>query len=249
VTVSDFVTDRVRERFPELADRCRTLHNGVDIERFSPAGNESPARRVLFVGRISPEKGVHVLLEALPDLVRMRPDLEVTLAGPRRVAPREFVDPSDEDLLLRELQPHYEKPADYFASLDRLPHAVAGRISFLGAVPHAQLAECYRRADVFVFPSVWHEPFGMPVIEAMACGLPVVATRGGAFPEIVDDGRTGLLVPRGNAAALASAIGKLLSDPAVAAKMGRCGRSRVCERFAWDRIAEQLVGLYRELLA
>lgn len=89
----------------------------------------------------------------------------------------------------------------------------------------------------------------MPVIEAMASELPVVATRGGVLREIVEDGRSGLPVPRGDPAAVASAVGDLLADPSAAARMGRCGRRRVGEHFTWDRITDQVLGLYRELQA
>jgi glycosyltransferase involved in cell wall biosynthesis len=86
----------------------------------------------------------------------------------------------------------------------------------------------------------------MPLLEAMASGLPVVATRGGAFPEIVEDGRSGLLVPRGDVEALADALSELLADPGRRAALGREARARVLQSFSWDRVVERLREVYAE---
>jgi glycosyltransferase involved in cell wall biosynthesis len=95
---------------------------------------------------------------------------------------------------------------------------------------------------------LWHEPFGIPIIEAMAAGIPVVATRGGAFPETVDDGETGFLVERGDAAALAVALRRLLEHPELRQRMGARARRRVRSHFTWDRQVDRLSTLYEELL-
>jgi glycosyltransferase involved in cell wall biosynthesis len=122
---------------------------------------------------------------------------------------------------------------------------MADKVSFVGSIPYFELLDRYRAADVFVFPSVWNEPFGLPVAEAMACGVPVVATRSGGIVEIVEDGETGLLVERGNAAELAGAIGSLLADDARRVAMGRAAAQRANEVFAWERVAVALGGVYR----
>ena len=113
---------------------------------------------------------------------------------------------------------------------------------------HAGLIGLYQGADLLAFPSVWHEPFGIPIVEAMACGLPVVATRGGGVPEIIEDGETGILVERGDAAALAQGIIRLLGDDALRARMGRAGRRRAVERFSWETVAENLLACYERVL-
>ena len=115
---------------------------------------------------------------------------------------------------------------------------------WVGGLPYDDLVACYRNADLFVFPSVWEEPFGMPNIEAMACGVPVIATRSGGIPEFVRHGETGLLVERGDADDLAKAIITVLSDATLRCSMAEAGRRLAAERFTWRRIADDLVKLY-----
>ena len=250
---SRFVAANIARRFPELAGRCHALHNGADLERFRPPDG-GPVRdpavcRLLFVGRLSPEKGLHVLLDAFREVAASHPNARLDLVGPSDIAPRQFVDPFNEDPLFGPLGDFYRHPASYLAALkERVPSSLRDRVRFLGPVPNAQLPVLYRSADVFVFPSLWHEPFGMPLVEAMAMGLPVVATNGGAFPEIVDDGRTGLLTERGDARSLARALQRLVADPALRATMGRAGRQRAEQQFSWDHSAARLLQFYQRLL-
>jgi glycosyltransferase involved in cell wall biosynthesis len=117
----------------------------------------------------------------------------------------------------------------------------------LDAVDHAALPQLYRAAAVAVVPSVWQEPFGMPIVEAMACGTPVVASRVGGIPEILGDQRGGLLVPPDDPAALAAALAGLLEDPRRRAAMGAAARDLAVTRFGWQRIAADLLAYYREL--
>jgi glycosyltransferase involved in cell wall biosynthesis len=154
------------------------------------------------------------------------------------------VDPFSKDPLFKDLQSFYERPESYQESLLRQVNALAGRAILHGKVFNKDIGPHYARAGIFVFPSLWHEPFGIPVIEAMAAGLPVVATRGGALPEIVVDGETGFLVDRGDAAALNSAIATLLRNPDLRARMGAAGRERVRKLFTWDRCVTRLQELY-----
>ena len=250
---SRFVTRNIARRFPGLAGRCDVLHNGADLERFSPRvggpERDPAACRLLFVGRLSPEKGVHVLFDAFREVAAAYPGARLDLVGPSDVAPKQFVDPFDEDPLFAELGKYYRSPSSYLAALKQsLPGPLRARVRFLGPVPNAQLPSLYRSADVFVFPSLWQEPFGMPLVEAMASGLPVVATRSGAFPEIVEHGTTGLLAQRGDARSLARALDKVLSDPALRRQMGAAGRTRAQQQFSWDQSAARLLAAYRRLL-
>jgi glycosyltransferase involved in cell wall biosynthesis len=240
---SEFVINAIRNRFPQVADRCHALHNGVD-ERFLQIESD-PARSdaVLFVGRLCPEKGVHVLLEAMSRLPAGQ-SYTVNVVGPLDVAPKEFVDPFSKDPLFKDLQSFYERPQSYQESLLRQVNALAGRAILHGKVFNKDIGAHYARAGIFVFPSLWHEPFGIPVIEAMAAGLPVVATRGGALPEVVVDGETGFLVDRGDAAGLNTAIATLLRNPDLRARMGAAGRERVRKLFTWDRCVTRLQELY-----
>ena len=140
-----------------------------------------------------------------------------------------------------------EQPASGYleASLARLPADARARIRLHGKRPHDELPAFYRRADVLVVPSL-SEAFGKPAVEAMASGLPVVATRVGGIPEVVADGETGLLVPPNDPVALAEAMGRLAADPALRARLGAAGRARAEERFSYDRIAREVETLDEE---
>ena len=217
---SRFVADEIRRLYPAAAARCHELYNGVD-ERFlevtpAPAASQT----VLFVGRLCPEKGVHVLLSAMSEVLRAHPRASLGLVGPLDVAPKDFVDPHRRDPLFDGAAAVLRPPERLLRS--RLPpvSALAGHALLHGRVANEEICSHYARAGIFVFPSIWHEPFGIPVIEAMAAGLPVVATRAGALPEVVVDGETGILVERGDSDGLAAAISKLLSDPHLRAANG-----------------------------
>ncbi len=135
------------------------------------------------------------------------------------------------------------------AELEGLAHelGVAGQVDFIGAVPHAQVAEELRRIDVFVAASR-QESFGVAVLEASAAGLPVVATRLGGLPEVVEDGVTGVLVPPDDVPALAAAIGGLLADAARRQQFGAAGRDWVAARYAWPGCVATMLALYRTLV-
>jgi glycosyltransferase involved in cell wall biosynthesis len=119
-------------------------------------------------------------------------------------------------------------------------------VTFLGWVPNIELPPYYRAAALSVIPSL-EEGFGIPAAEAMGCEVPVVASDAGGLPEVVEDGVTGLVVPRGDVPALTSAIGSLLEDPERRRRMGVAGRRRAVERFDWDRSAEQFEQVYHEI--
>jgi glycosyltransferase involved in cell wall biosynthesis len=246
VGVSDFVTDRIREAFPRVADRCVTVYNGADVARFRPE-DRPPARgtvRLLTVGRISPEKGTHVLLEAFARVAPRRPEVELYVVGKEGLPPREMLLDIDRTPRVRTLEPLY-RDGYLQRLLAALPAEARDRVHFLPWAEHDQLPDRYAEADLFVFPSIWDEPFGIPVAEAMAAGLPVVATRAGGIPEIVDDGTTGLLVEPSDPEQLAAAIESLVDDAGLRAELGAAGRRRAVECFTWDRAGEA----YRSIFA
>lgn len=263
---SDFITQEVAARFPELRTRCYTVYNGVDPDYFSmrerpDAGPDSSSGRVLFVARVSPEKGVHVLLDAFERVLQRRPKARLDIvgaAGPMIALPFSYHVAISKDPLVRALARFYGTTlADkmrrqllpvspsYFDDMKaRIQRGLADHVFLRGQLAHGDLLDLYGQADVFAFPSVWGEPFGMPIVEAMACGVPVIATRGGGIPEIVEDGVTGLLVERGNDRALAEAILRLLDDADLRRSMGTRGRQRVVEHFTWERAGESLARIY-----
>jgi len=205
-------------------ERMRIVLNGADLRRFSPAANGSApdsvsyGPRMIFACRqLFPRKGIRFLIEAAAQLRPAFPDLELVVAGDG-----------------------FERP-----ELERLARerGIAERTTFLGWVANADLPKYYRAAAVSVIPSL-EEGFGIPAAEAMGCEVPVVASDAGGLPEVVEDGVTGRVVPRGDAAALAGAIGDLLRDPALRHRMGQAGRERALRLFDWDRSAEEFEAVY-----
>ncbi len=241
---SEAVTEAIRTRFPEFATRSHALPNGID-ERFLAAGSEPAASNtVMFVGRLAPEKGVHLLVEAFAQVSAAHPDARLELIGPQDLSPKQFVDPFGRDPLIGEVSAFYQRPGSFQARLEAIARPMGSRVSFRGPIPNDAMEAELARAGIFVFASLWEEPFGIPVIEAMAAGLPVVVARSGALPEIVEDGVTGIVVPRGDVPALANAIAGLLADPAKRATMGQAARERARNRYGWDQCVRRLLTLY-----
>jgi glycosyltransferase involved in cell wall biosynthesis len=222
------ITDDCRQhalRAGAPPERIRLVFNGTDLRRFSPgedgAGAQPYGRHMIFACRqLFPRKGIRFLLEAAAQLKPQFPDLQVVLAGDG-----------------------FERPA-----LAQLAEAlgIGTNVTFLGWVANSDLPPYYRAAAVSVLPSL-EEGFGIPAAEAMGCEVPVVASDAGGLPEVVEDGVTGLVVPRGDSTALARAIGSLLADPERRRRMGQAGRERALRLFDWDRSAEQFEELYREV--
>jgi glycosyltransferase involved in cell wall biosynthesis len=208
------------------AEHIRLVFNGTDLRRFSPEdhGSHGDSRfgsNMIFACRqLFPRKGIRFLLEAAAALKPQFPDLKIVLAGDG-----------------------FERP-----ELVRLASelGIASDVTFLGWVPNADLPQYYRAAAVSVIPSL-EEGFGIPAAEAMGCEVAVVASDAGGLPEVVENGVTGLVVPRGDANALAQAIGSLLADPQRRRSMGQAGRARALRLFDWDRSAEQFEEIYREV--
>ena len=253
VTVSDYLTERFVAAHPQLAGRVFTIYNGVDPAAFVAAEPSLP-QRVLFVGRISPEKGVHVLVDAMNRVVEARPDAKLDLAGQPGLLPYTHVRLFHDDPHWASLDSFYGsnlidgigkqllRPGkDYVAALkSALTPKAAAATRFLGRVAHATLPRLYGESSLCVVPSLCDEPFGVPTAEAAAAGVPVVAARAGGVPEIVADGETGLLVGRGDVDAFADAILTLLGDRTRSRRMGEAGRERVSRLFSWSRAAERL---------
>jgi glycosyltransferase involved in cell wall biosynthesis len=247
--VSNFISDRVRRQFPEFADRCRTLYNGVDLARFterSEAPLDAPPHKIVYVGRISPDKGIHVLIDAFSRIAAEFPDVQLDLVGPDEINSPSMVVPLSNDPELHKLLPLFSTPI-YRAHLAKLiTPELRPRINFIGPLPHGPgLVAAYAAGDICVIPSAWDEPGSIPVAEAMATGAAVIATRSGGLPEVVEEGKTGLLVERANPVELASALRRLLLDSALRRRLGHAARQSVVERFTWDRSAQTALDYFR----
>ncbi|HLI23565.1 MAG TPA: glycosyltransferase [Acidimicrobiales bacterium] len=202
---------------------------GVDLELFAPDGpaEERASRpRLVAVSRLVPRKGLADAITAVSHV----PHAELVVAGG---PPAAALDGEPEALGLRELA----------RSL-----GVADRVRLRGRVPHHRLPALLRSADLVVC-SPWYEPFGMVALEAMACGVPVVATGVGGLADSVVDGETGLLVPPRQPAALATAIGDLLASPGRRAAMGASGAERARRLYSWEVIAAHTEAVYMEVAA
>lgn len=270
---SEYLAEQMRRALPEDAARIRTVYNAVDVERFRPAEEErgpASAPTVLFVGRISPEKGIHVLLDAFEKALERTPELRLDIIGHDGKAPIHLFEHLADTAIVASLRIYHDstpwarlrtwlrsryprrlawfRDTDYGAALRRRTAGrLASRVRFLGLVANDDLPQHYRRARILVLPSLT-ETFGIPLVEAMACGTPTVASRTGGIPEIVDDGVTGLLVPVFDADGLERAIGRLLADPEQQRRMGRVGREKVLARFSWESVVASLLGHYQRLL-
>jgi glycosyltransferase involved in cell wall biosynthesis len=206
-------------------------------------------RRLLFVGRVSPEKGIHVLVDAFVRVAERHANVDLDLVGDVSSLPRELIVDLSRDPVINALARFYDD-RPYRAHLeDRIPPALRDRVHFTGIVPQVDLAELYQRAEVFILPSSCHEAFGMPLAEAMACGRPVVGARAGGIPELFEDGISGFLVEREDPEALADAILRLLDDSELRQTMGARGRERSREYFSWEVIARETAALYEQAIA
>ena len=252
LSCSEYITQKTRRSFPQFAHCCHTVYNGINATDFYAkykneiGKTDKSHKKILFVGRISPEKGVHILLDAFEKVLESYPNLHLQLVGPPIPAPAEYIVSLSDDPKVLGLTTFYAE--GYLSHLKKkVSRNLVNHVTFYKHIPYSDLINFYYNADVFVFPSVWDEPFGMPIIEAIACGLPVVATRGGGIPEIVEDGKTGVLVERGDVGSLAKALVVLIRDQSLRESIGNAGRQRVLERFTWDRISEDLLSAYSKL--
>jgi glycosyltransferase involved in cell wall biosynthesis len=244
---SEYITNKIAVRFPEHGHKCVTLHNAaVPATDGSDRAGVRPCHQVLFVGRVSPEKGVHVIVDAFHEVLRQFPEARLHIVGGIGSAPPEFLVGLSDEPQVTDLRRFYETGSNggkdpYLVHLERAAGPELGkRIILEGRVDHDQTSAAYARASVLVNPSL-SESFGMSLVEAMMHGVPVVASRIGGMPYIVKDGETGLLVDADNPKTLATAICHLLGDESRARRMGEAGRKRALEHFTWDRTADTLL--------
>jgi glycosyltransferase involved in cell wall biosynthesis len=205
-------------------DRMRLVPVGVDPDLFRPIeGVERvPGRLITTASADVALKGLAYLIEALAKLRADGHELTLTIIG----------------------RPKPGKSMDLIEQYGLMPH-----IDFVSGVPDERIVELYSEAELAVVPSLY-EGFSLPAIEAMCSGTPLVATDGGALPEVTGtDGETVFRCRKGDAGSLASTIRQALADPDARARIGAAGRQRVIERWTWRRCAEMTVEQYREVLA
>lgn len=221
VTVSDCSRQDIARDFGLQPAGISLVHNGIDTQVFRPLPDieRNPQRLMATCSADAPLKGLRYLLRAYAQLLRDWPDLELLLVS---------------------------KPNPGGAT-EQLVHklGIADRVRFVNGISTEQMVRYYAEAAIAVVPSVY-EGFGLPAGEAMACGVPVVSTDGGALPEVVGD--AGVIVPAKDVDALADAIDDLLRDPDRRAELGARGKRRIDETFCWNVCAREMTEYYRQVL-
>ena len=227
IAVSAKMREDILVHFHADPAKVVVIHNGIDPDRFRRTEARDHLDRlgvrepyVLFVGRITDQKGIFHLLEAAPKLP----------AGVQVVLCASAPDTPEIEQRLRKAVTEHPNVKWIF-----------------DMVSHEVVTQLYSHAAVFACPSVY-EPFGIINLEAMACEAPVVASAVGGILEVVEDGKTGFLVPPARPDDLAAAIRRILDDPALARSMGRAGRTRVEERFSWTSVAARTQEVYAEAI-
>jgi phosphatidylinositol alpha-mannosyltransferase len=220
VAVSGAAASFLRRALPEA--QLEIVPNGVDVRAFGePAAvADVPAgRRIVWAHRLDPQKGFPLAIAAFNRLLEWVPDAVLVVIGEGR----------DRE------------------ALGLLAPPVLERIHLLGALPNRELPPYHAAGDVFVAAATGQESFGIALVEAMAAGLPVVATDIPGYREVVADGVEGLLVPPRDPEALAAGLARVLTDPDLAARLGRAGRERA-RSFDWSIVVERLGELYRRAI-
>ena len=218
IAVSERAAAFERER---IGGDFRVIANGIDVDRWVGAQptDLGEGSKLLFVGRLDARKGFPVAIAAFERLAAERDGLRLIVVGdgPER------------------------------AAVDALPTMLRARVTMLGTVPNVELPPIHAACDLYLGPSTGGESFGIVLVEAMAAGLPVVASDTPGYDEVVTDGVDGLLVPPSDPVALAGAAGRLLDDPELASRLAAAGRARTLA-FAWPTVIGQIEDAYRDAL-
>jgi glycosyltransferase involved in cell wall biosynthesis len=227
IAASQSIAELTASRLAIPLERIEVVGGAVDADVFSPAPSlrrGDDELRLLFVGNVAANKGVSTVLEAFICLHRRYPGLSLTIAGTAE-------EDAAEELRARAIEA-----------------GVIDRLTLLGFVEHAELPELYRSADVLAAPSHYEGGLGMVYLEAMACGLPVVAHAAGGAVEAIAPGETGILLERAETQEATAAIDALLADPSLRARMGAAGRRRVEENFTIERYAARVAEAYERAI-
>lgn len=225
LTVSGTSRQEIVDHLGVRRDRVHVVHIGADTDLFSPDPSVPvvPGRIVTTSSADVPLKGLVYLVEALAKVRTEHPGAHLVVVGKRPTG------------------------GPVAQAVER--YGVEGAVEFVKGISDAELVDLVRSAEVACVPSLY-EGFSLPAAEAMATGTPLVATTGGAIPEVAGpDGETCLAVPPGDAGALAAGLSRLLGDPGLRARLGAAGRERVLKHFTWARAAEGTVAHYREAMA
>lgn len=222
IAVSEVARRTVESQFP---GHYRVIPNGVDIGRFAsapPIGELRDGRlNVLFVGRFEPRKGLKFLFRALPEIIDSVPNVRVVVVGGGPFA-------------------------RYYRGF--VPHSCRHAVHFAGFVSCEMLARHFASADIFCSPALGGESFGIVLLEAMAAGVPIVASDIPGYRTVVRDRETALLVPRGSSESLARGVVTLARDVELRHRLADTAR-RAVERYSWETVTGEIVQVYEEVLS
>jgi glycosyltransferase involved in cell wall biosynthesis len=243
-TVSNYIKQTVIRRFPEAEEKIHVVYSGVDLDEYPPvwseegeAIRESVRQRyrienrkvILFAGRLSQNKGAHILIRAMPDVLKKHRDAVLVIAGGKWF--------SDNGM------------NRYIHSLYRLAKPLGNRVIFTKYIPTRKMPELFLASDVFVCPSQWQEPLARVHYEAMAAGIPVITTNRGGNPEVILHGQNGLLIDACDRPAdFAKAIDYVFSNAETASWIARNGRKFVELNFQFTHVADRLERVYQEAI-
>ena len=242
VTVSEYIKNTITTRFPEALNKTVPVYSGVDLATFHPSWTEigqqfrEQARHtlnlqekniILFVGRLSKVKGAHILIQALPDIIKKHPNTVFVFVGSKWFG---------DDCVNKYVKHLYVLSALY-----------KEHVIFTKFIPPKNIPILYTMSDIFVCSSQWQEPLARVHYEAMAAGLPILTTNRGGNPEVIDEGENGhIILDYDNPHVFAEMINHLLDHPDKREQMGRYGRLKAEENFGWDRVAANLLSVYND---
>ena len=228
IAISDFVKSSLVSHgvAPECVETIYNPTGSLFTKSHTQRPQQIPGRgerhgtsaHIVAAGRLCREKGFHVLLEALPKIVTRRPDIQVTIAG---------------------TGPYENHLKDLAKMLD-----LDGHVTFVGQVSFTEMPAIYADAEIVIVPSVFTEPLGRTVLEAMAGGKAVIASAVGAIPELIEDRKSGLLVPPGNSEALSDAVLTLLTDHRLRNSIGENAKRNMIDNFDDTRLVQRVIEVY-----
>ncbi len=228
IVPSQVIGRHMIDSFHVPAERIRLIPRSVDLERFhniKPEKNDSPDPVVAIVGRLTPLKGHEYFLKAMAQVIRQKPLIKVWIIGDAPLQRQEYR--QDLEVLARRL-------------------GISHQVEFLGN--RDDVPELLAKTDLLAMSSIVPEAFGRVILEAQAAGVPVVATKVGGVIEIIDDGKTGLLVSPKDPADMAQAILKILNNKILAQQLTGAARQKLSEKFTLEKMAEATLRVYAELL-
>lgn len=235
-TVSNFIAGSVLKRVPEAQAKLNVVYSGADVNLYKPVwtpeGRQNRIelkkkyglegyRVVLFIGRLSVKKGLHVLLQAMKKVMENDPKAALVIVGSKWYGDN--------------------RHDEYTRSLNTLAKELRGPVVFTGFLPPAEIPAHYNLGDIFVCPSQWDEPLARVHYEAMAAGLPILTTNRGGNAEVIVNFKNGIVVDDyANHLAFADNINKLFSNKEKIREMGRTGRKFAEEKYNWKRVAREI---------